>query len=68
MFEYTDLTIIERDSVNEKYRLASHIADGIPLKDMKIGLPIEAYLALQREHWGQAQRKFGPCRSKFFYS
>ena len=35
MFEYTDLTSIERDSVNEKYRLASHIADGIPLKDMK---------------------------------
>lgn len=35
IFEYTDLTSIERDSVNEKYYLAQHIANGIPLGDMK---------------------------------
>ena len=50
MFEYTNLDSIERDSVNGDYSLAQHIANGIPLRDMKIGLPIEAYLAVQREH------------------
>ena len=34
-FEYTDLDSIERDSVNEDYYLAQHIANGIPLRDMK---------------------------------
>ena len=35
IFEYTDLTSIERDSVNERYYLAEHIANGIPLGNMK---------------------------------
>nr|WP_314170894.1 AAA family ATPase [uncultured Aggregatibacter sp.] len=35
MFEYTDLTKIERDSVNQRAYLAEHIANGIPLRDMK---------------------------------
>ncbi|WP_295704135.1 AAA family ATPase [uncultured Haemophilus sp.] len=35
MFEYTNLDSIERDSVNGDYSLAQHIANGIPLRDMK---------------------------------
>lgn len=35
MFEYTNLTKIERDSVNQEAYLAEHIANGIPLRDMK---------------------------------